>query len=86
VAIEAIQEHKAALPHAVGGAPTFVAKAIKNRRCSHSATSHGSVYEFEVKDMPVTVAVDSSGASVPNTGPAGVAKRIKEFKIPVAVA
>jgi len=45
-----------------------------------------AIYEFEVKDMPVTVAVDASGTSVHNTGPAEWQKRIKEFKIPVAVA
>ena len=45
-----------------------------------------AIYEFEVKDMPVTVAVDSGGDAVHKTGPAEWEKRIREFKIPVAVA
>jgi fumarate hydratase class I len=45
-----------------------------------------AIYEFEVKDMPVTVAVDAQGVSVHNTGPAEWQQRIREFKIPVNVA
>jgi len=43
-----------------------------------------AIYEFEVKDMPVTVAVDANGTSVHQTGPAEWEKRIRDFKIPVA--
>jgi fumarate hydratase class I len=43
-----------------------------------------AIYEFEVRDMPVTVAVDAQGTSVHNTGPAEW--RAKIAKIPVAVA
>jgi fumarate hydratase class I len=45
-----------------------------------------AIYEFEVKDMPVTVAVDSTGESVHETGPAAWRKRIHELRIPVRVA
>jgi fumarate hydratase class I len=45
-----------------------------------------AIYEFVVKDMPVTVAVDANGNAVHQTGPAEWEKRIKDFKIPVAVA
>jgi fumarate hydratase class I len=87
VAIEAIRKHKAAYLMAVGGAAYLVAKAIKKSRVlAFGDLGMEAIYEFEVKDMPVTVAVDSSGASVHNTGPAEWEKRIREFKIPVAVA
>ncbi len=86
-AIEAIRKHKAAYLMAVGGAAYLVAKAIKKSRVlAFGDLGMEAIYEFEVKDMPVTVAVDSSGASVHNTGPAEWEKRIREFKIPVAVA
>jgi fumarate hydratase class I len=69
-AIESIRKHKSAYLMAVGGAAYLVSKAIK------SATVVGfadlgmeAIYEFDVQDMPVTVAVDSSGTSVHNTGP-----------------
>ena len=45
-----------------------------------------AIYEFDVKDMPVTVAVDATGAAVHQTGPALWAGKIKELKIPVRVA
>ena len=87
VAIEAIKKHKAAYLMAVGGAAYLVAKAIKKSRVlAFGDLGMEAIYEFEVKDMPVTVAVDSSGASVHQTGPAEWEKRIREFKIPVAVA
>jgi fumarate hydratase class I len=87
VAIEAIRKHKAAYLMAVGGAAYLVAKAIKKSRVlAFSDLGMEAIYEFEVKDMPVTVAVDSGGVSVHNTGPAEWEKRIREFKIPVNVA
>ncbi len=87
VAIDAIKKHKAAYLMAVGGAAYLVAKAIKKSRVlAFGDLGMEAIYEFEVKDMPVTVAVDSSGASVHQTGPAEWEKRIREFKIPVAVA
>jgi len=87
VGIEAIRKHKAAYLMAVGGAAYLVAKAIrKSRVLAFGDLGMEAIYEFEVKDMPVTVAVDSLGTSVHETGPAEWKKRIREFKIPVAVA
>jgi fumarate hydratase class I len=45
-----------------------------------------AIYEFEVHDMPVTVAVDCSGQSVHQSGPAEWAQKIVELKIPVTAA
>ncbi|MSQ70336.1 MAG: fumarate hydratase [Betaproteobacteria bacterium] len=87
VAIEAIRKHKAAYLMAVGGAAYLVAKAIrKQKTLAFEDLGMEAIYEFEVKDMPVTVAVDAAGVSVHNTGPAEWEKRIREFRIPVAVA
>ena len=86
-AIEAIRKHKAAYLMAVGGAAYLVAKAIrKQKTLAFGDLGMEAIYEFEVRDMPVTVAVDSTGTSVHNTGPAEWEKKIREFKIPVAVA
>ena len=69
--IEAIKLHKAAYLMAVGGAAYLVAKAIKaSRVVAFEDLGMEAIYEFEVKDMPVTVAVDSEGTSVHQTGPA----------------
>jgi fumarate hydratase class I len=69
-AIEAIRKHQSAYLMAVGGAAYLVAKAIKTARVVGFADlGMEAIYEFEVKDMPVTVAVDSSGTSVHDTGP-----------------
>jgi len=87
VAIEAIKKHKSAYLMAVGGAAYLVAKAIKESRVVGFADlGMEAIYEFDVKDMPVTVAVDSTGISAHNTGPAEWTKRIRDFKIPVNVA
>ncbi len=86
-AIEAIKRHKAAYLMAVGGAAYLVAKAIKKSRVlAFGDLGMEAIYEFDVKDMPVTVAVDSTGTSVHATGPAEWEKRIREFKIPLNVA
>src|SRR6266436_4855038 len=86
-AIEAIRKHKAASLIAVGGAAYLVAKAIrKSTVLAFDDLGMEAIYEFEVKDMPVTVAVDANGTSVHQTGPAEWEKRIRDFKIPVAVA
>ena len=69
-AIEAIRKHKSAYLMAVGGAAYLVAKAIKaSRVLAFADLGMEAIYEFEVKDMPVTVAVDSQGTSVHETGP-----------------
>jgi fumarate hydratase class I len=70
VAIEAIRKHKSAYLMAVGGAAYLVSKAIKHSRVVGFADlGMEAIYEFDVVDMPVTVAVDSSGSSVHDTGP-----------------
>ncbi|MDX1375856.1 MAG: fumarate hydratase [Burkholderiales bacterium] len=86
-AIEAIRRHKAASLIAVGGAAYLVAKAIrKSRVLAFEDLGMEAIYEFEVKDMPVTVAVDASGASVHQSGPADWQAKIREFKLPVTAA
>ena len=83
VAIEAIRRHKAAYLMAVGGAAYLVAKAIKRSRVvAFGDLGMEAIYEFDVKDMPVTVAVDANGISVHQTGPREWQQRIG--KIPVA--
>ena len=70
VAIESIRQHKSAYLMAVGGAAYLVSKAIKSAKVVGFADlGMEAIYEFDVVDMPVTVAVDSSGTSVHNTGP-----------------
>ncbi|HQR03010.1 MAG: fumarate hydratase [Proteobacteria bacterium] len=82
VAIEAIRDNKSAYLMAVGGAAYLVAKAIKSASVVGFADlGMEAIYEFDVKDMPVTVAVDSSGTSVHESGPKEW--RIKIGKIPV---
>jgi fumarate hydratase class I len=86
-AIEAIRKHKAAYLIAIGGAAYLVSKAIRKARVvAFEDLGMEAIYEFEVKDMPVTVAVDSRGETVHETGPAIWAGRIRELKIPVRVA
>ena len=86
-AIEAIRRHQAASLIAVGGAAFLVAKAIRSSRVlAFADLGMEAIYEFGVKDMPVTVAVDARGDSVHQSGPAEWEKRIREFKIPVALA
>jgi fumarate hydratase class I len=83
-AIEAIRKHRSVYLMAVGGAAYLVSKAIKAARVVGFADlGMEAIYEFEVKDMPVTVAVDSTGESVHRTGPREWQARIG--KIPVAV-
>ncbi|UCH47192.1 MAG: fumarate hydratase [Betaproteobacteria bacterium] len=85
VAIEAIRKHKAVYLMAVGGAAYLVSKAIKaSRVVAFEELGMEAIYEFEVEDMPVTVAVDSKGVSVHETGPAQW--RGKIGKIPVVAA
>jgi fumarate hydratase class I len=83
-AIAAIKKHKSAYLMAVGGAAYLVAKAIKGAKVVGFADlGMEAIYEFDVKDMPVTVAVDSLGTSVHDTGPKTWQARIG--KIPVTV-
>lgn len=85
VAIEAIARHKAAYLMAVGGAAYLVSKAIrKSRVVAFEELGMEAIYEFEVKNMPVTVAVDSRGESVHQTGPAEWRNRIAGIPVEVA--
>lgn len=71
VAIEAIKEFGAVYLMAVGGAAYLVSKAITGAKVlAFPELGMEAIYEFEVKDMPVTVAVDANGESVHTTGPA----------------
>jgi fumarate hydratase class I len=86
-AIDSIRRHKAAYLIAVGGAAYLVAKAIRRSRVlAFADLGMEAIYEFEVQDMPVTVAVDSNGESVHSTGPAEWSRKIVELKIPVGAA
>src|SRR5687767_291641 len=87
VAVEAIRKHKAAYLIAVGGAAYLVSKAIrKSRVVAFEDLGMEAIYEFEVEDMPVTVAVDARGESVHESAPKAWAERISRLKIPVRVA
>ena len=69
--IESIKKHKSAYLMAVGGAAYLVSKAIKKAKVvGFEDLGMEAIYEFDVVDMPVTVAVDAGGTSVHNTGPA----------------
>jgi fumarate hydratase, class I len=84
VAIESIRKHKSAYLMAVGGAAYLVSKAIKSAKVVGFADlGMEAIYEFDVLDMPVTVAVDSTGESVHETGPK--LWQAKIGKIPVNV-
>ncbi|HVS27375.1 MAG TPA: FumA C-terminus/TtdB family hydratase beta subunit [Burkholderiales bacterium] len=83
VAIEAIRKHNAVYLIAVGGAAYLVSKAIRSARVvAFADLGMEAIYEFEVENMPVTVAVDASGSSLHANGPAEW--RAKIGKIPVA--
>jgi len=85
VAIEAIRKHKAAYLMAVGGAAYLVSKAIRSARVvAFADLGMEAIYEFDVHDMPVTVAVDATGESVHRTGPREWQQRIG--RIPVTTA
>lgn len=79
IGIEAIKKHKAVYLMAVGGAAYLVSKAITaSRVVAFPELGMEAIYEFTVKDMPVTVAVDVNGTSVHTTGPEEWAKKIEE--------
>ena len=81
-AIEAIKEFGAVYLMAVGGAAYLVAKAIHGSRLlAFGDLGMEAIYEFDVRDMPVTVAVDSKGTSVHQTGPAEWQQRIAGIPI-----
>ena len=81
-AIEAIKKHQSAYLMAVGGAAYLVSKAVKTAKVvGFEDLGMEAIYEFEVKDMPVTVAVDSQGVSVHQTGPEHWRQMIKDIPI-----
>ncbi len=81
-AIEAIKKHQAVYLMAVGGAAFLVSKAIrKSRVVAFEDLGMEAIHEFEVKDMPVTVAVDARGESVHITGPRNWRSRIGKLPI-----
>ncbi len=83
-AIDAIRDNRAVYLMAVGGAAYLVSKAIKGSKVlAFAELGMEAIYEFEVLDMPVTVAVDSRGSSVHQTGPKEWQAKIG--KIPVVV-
>ena len=85
-AIEAIRRHGAVYLMAVGGAAYLVAKAIRSARLiAFEDLGMEAIREFEVVDMPVTVAVDSRGESVHQTGPARWRERLRAQAGPAIV-
>jgi fumarate hydratase class I len=70
-AVDAIRDNEAVYLMAVGGAAYLVSKAIKSSHVlAFEDLGMEAIYEFDVRDMPVTVAVDAKGTSVHQTGPA----------------
>ena len=81
-AVDAIREYRAVYLMAVGGAAYLVSKAIRGSRLlAFEDLGMEAVYEFDVRDMPVTVAVDAKGTSVHQTGPAEWQQRIAGIPI-----
>ncbi len=80
--IEAIKDNRAVYLMAVGGAAYLVSKAIKSSKVvAFPELGMEAIYEFEVEDMPVTVAVDVNGEAVHETGPALWRKKIEEAQV-----
>ncbi len=76
-AIESIKKHGAVYLIAIGGAAYLVSKAIRSAKVvAFADLGMEAIYEFEVEDMPVTVAVDTQGRSIHDIGPAEWRKRI----------
>jgi len=82
MAVEAIRDHRSAYLMAVGGAAYLVARAIKGSRVvGFEDLGMEAIYEFEVQDFPVTVAVDSEGRNVHELAPAAWRERIVKEKL-----
>jgi len=80
-AIESIKKHKAVYLIATGGAAYLVSKSIrKSKVIAFEELGMEAIHEFEVEDMPVTVAVDHTGNSVHNTGPAEWRVKIQDMR------
>ncbi|RMF15663.1 MAG: fumarate hydratase, partial [Gammaproteobacteria bacterium] len=83
-AIQAIKDNQAVYLMAVGGAAYLVSKAIRSAKVlAFPELGMEAIYEFEVKDMPVTVAVDSTGDAVHQSGPAYWRERISEEAVKI---
>tara|TARA_X000001036_G_scaffold330754_1_gene309472 strand:- start:428 stop:760 length:333 start_codon:yes stop_codon:yes gene_type:complete len=84
-AIAAIKQHQSVYLIAVGGAAYLVSKAIRTARViAFEDLGMEAIYEFEVEDMPVTVAVDSTGASAHTEGPREWREKIASFPVRVS--
>ena len=82
VAIQAIKKHKAVYLMAVGGAAYLVSKAIRKAKViAFKELGMEAIHEFEVEEMPVTVAVDANGISVHQTGPEEWKAKIAENRV-----
>jgi fumarate hydratase class I len=80
--LEAIRKHKAAYLMAVGGAAYLVSKAIRSSRVvAFADLGMEAIYEFDVEEMPVTVAVDAAGSNVHETGPREWQERIRSLPV-----
>jgi len=80
--IDAIRRHKAVYLIAVGGAAYLVSKAIRaSRLVAFPDLGAEAIYEFQVEHMPVTVAVDTEGTSLHDTGPAEWRQRIINLRV-----
>jgi len=78
--VESIAKHESVYLMAVGGAAYLVSKAIKKAKVvAFEDLGMEAIYEFEVEDMPVTVAVDSKGTNAHDTGPAIWKAKIEEL-------
>lgn len=85
IAIEAIKRHRSAYLMAVGGAAYLVSKAIQSSKVVGFADlGMEAIYEFDVKDMPVTVAVDSHGVSMHHEGPKDWQAKIGNIPVNIA--
>ena len=81
-AVEAIRDHRSAYLMAVGGAAYLVARAIKGSRVVGFADlGMEAIYEFEVQDFPVTVAVDAEGNNVHQLAPLVWRERIARERL-----
>jgi len=85
IGIDAIRDNQAVYLIAVGGAAYLVSKAIINAEViAFPELGMEAIYEFEVKDMPVTVAVDTIGESVHRIGPAIWQAKIEQHRITIS--
>jgi fumarate hydratase class I len=82
IAIEAIKDFESVYLMAVGGAAYLVSQAIKaSKVVGFPELGMEAIYEFELEDMPVTVAVDHKGVSVHQTGPKLWAQKISQMEV-----